>query len=340
MARDTKLGQEEITRDIPNVGEEALKNLDEAGIVYIGAEVQAGRHPGRQGDAEGRIADDAGGEAAAGDLRREGVDVRDTSLRVPPGVTGTVVEVRVSRAAASTRTSARWRSSGPRSSVWPRTATTRKRDPRAQLLRPPEGAAGQPDRRSAARRAEGRRARSPEKVLSDFTPGSGGQIAVKNDKRMAEVEALNKQFDESDRRAEQALRRQGREAAARRRAAAGRDEDGQGLRRREAQAAARRQDGRPPRQQGRDLAIVPIEDMPYLDDGTPVDIVLNPLGVPSRMNVGQILETHLGWACRGSGPAGGEAREGAAQRQGRRSCRKALEIRSTARRARRTTSPS
>ena len=73
MARDTKLGPEEITRDIPNVGEEALKNLDEAGIVAIGADVEAGRHPGRQGDAQGRIADDAGGEAPARHLRREGL---------------------------------------------------------------------------------------------------------------------------------------------------------------------------------------------------------------------------------------------------------------------------
>ena len=73
MARDTKLGPEDITRDIPNVGEEALRNLDEAGIVYIGAEVRAGRHPGRQDHAEGREPDDAGGEAAPRHLRREGV---------------------------------------------------------------------------------------------------------------------------------------------------------------------------------------------------------------------------------------------------------------------------
>ena len=108
MARDTKLGQEEITRDIPNVGEEALRNLDEAGIVYIGAEVNARRYPGRQGDAEGRVADDAGGKAAAGDLRREGVGcarhlAQGAAGRLRHGRRGP----RLLSAAASTRTSAR-----------------------------------------------------------------------------------------------------------------------------------------------------------------------------------------------------------------------------------------
>jgi hypothetical protein len=121
----------------------------------------------------------------------------------------------------------------------------------------------------------------------------------RNDKVMAEIEALREQYDESKKRPRAALRGQGREAAARRRAAARRDEDGQGLRRGEAQAAARRQDGRPHGNKGVVSRIVPVEDMPFLADGTPVDIVLNPLGVPSRMNVGQILETHLGWACAG-----------------------------------------
>ena len=124
---------------------------------------------------------------------------------------------------------------------------------------------------------------------------------------MADIEALKKQFDDAIQAPRAALREQGREAAARRRAAAGRDEDGQGLRRGEAQAAAGRQDGRPPRQQGRHLqASCRSRTCRYLEDGTPVDIVLNPLGVPSRMNVGQILETHLGWACAGLGRQIGE----------------------------------
>ena len=131
---------------------------------------------------------------------------------------------------------------------------------------------------------------------------SGGSLRWATRPRRSQVEALNEQYEAQKRALDAPLRGQGREGAPRRRPAAGRDEDGQGLRRGEAQASAGRQDGRPSRQQGRDLAsVVPMEDMPFLADGTPVDFVLNPLGVPSRMNVGQILETHMGWAARGLG---------------------------------------
>jgi DNA-directed RNA polymerase subunit beta len=122
-----------------------------------------------------------------------------------------------------------------------------------------------------------------------------------DDKARPSSKPCKAQYDDDARLILESVRRQGRKAAARRRTAAGRDEDGQGVRRGEAQAAAGRQDGRPSRQQGRHLAHPAVEDMPFLEDGTPVDIVLNPLGVPSRMNVGQILETHLGWAARGLG---------------------------------------
>ena len=143
-------------------------------------------------------------------------------------------------------------------------------------------------------------------MLDEYPRSQWWQFAVDDEKLQGELEALRGQYDEFQEGARAALHGQGREAAARRRTAAGRDEDGQGLRRGEAQDAAGRQDGRPSRQQGRRLAIVPVEDMPFLEDGTHVDIVLNPLGVPSRMNVGQILETHLGWACAGMGKQIGE----------------------------------
>ena len=130
----------------------------------------------------------------------------------------------------------------------------------------------------------------------------------------ADLEAVKGQYDDAVTRDPDALRGSRREAAARRRAAAGRAQDGQGVRRGEAQAAAGRQDGRPSRQQGRHQPILPNEDMPFLADGTPVDIVLNPLGVPSRMNVGQIFETHLGWAARGLGQ---QITEGARRRGAR-----------------------
>jgi DNA-directed RNA polymerase subunit beta len=153
--------------------------------------------------------------------------------------------------------------------------------------------------KSAVEGAEGHQAGHQDhaEVLGDVS----ARPVVADRRRRREGDGRDRGLNEAVRRAQEAPRqrfdRQGRQAAARRRTAAGRDEDGQGLRRGEAQAAAGRQDGRPSRQQGRHLRIVPIEDMPFLEDGTPVDIVLNPLGVPSRMNVGQILETHLGWAC-------------------------------------------
>ena len=128
MARDTKLGPEEITRDIPNVSEEALKNLDEAGIVYIGAEVQAGDILCGQDHAQGREPDDAGREAAARHLRREGVGrARHVSPRCLRGCRARSSRCACSTATAWTRTSVRRRSSARRSNVSPRTVTMNSR---------------------------------------------------------------------------------------------------------------------------------------------------------------------------------------------------------------------
>ncbi len=307
MARDTKLGPEEITRDIPNVSEEALKNLDEAGIVYIGAEVRAGDILVGKITPKGESPMTPEEKLLRAIFGEKASDVRDTSLRVPPGVQGTVVEVRVfnrhgvdkdERALGDRARGDRAARQGPR---------RRAGDPRPQRLWPSRRDCWTARSASRARRASRRTPTSPATVLEEYPRSQWWQFAVSDDKR-----------DERDRGHAQAVRReqegpgaalprQGREAAARRRAAARRDEDGQGLRRGEAQDPARRQDGRPPRQQGRGVAIVPIEDMPFLEDGTHVDIVLNPLGVPSRMNVGQILETHLGWACAGLGKKIGHA---------------------------------
>ncbi len=251
MARDTKLGPEEITRDIPNVSEEALKNLDEAGIVYIGAEVHAGRHPGRQDHAEGRKPDDAGREAAARHLRREGLRrARHLAARCRRACRARSSKCACSTATASTRTSARSRSSARRSSVSPRTATTSRRSSTATST---AGSAELLEGRTGDCRAEGL-----QEGHQDHQIGARGVSAL----AMVAVRLAERQADGRDRSHPQAVRReqeapraalprQGREAAARRRAAARRDEDGQGLRRGEAQDPARRQDGRPPRQQGR-----------------------------------------------------------------------------------------
>ena len=306
MARDTKLGQEEITRDIPNVGEEALKNLDEAGIVYIGAEVNPGDILVGKVTPKGESPMTPEEKLLRAIFGEKASDVRDTSLKLPPGVTGTIVDVRVfsrrgvdkdERAMAIERAEIERlaKDRDDEKAIQERSFLNRLRE--KLLGHKASGGfkgikAGTDDRRGGAGRASARRV-APHRRAGRRGDGRD---------RDAEARVRCRPWPAAG-----ALRQQGREAAARRRAAARRDEDGQGLRRGEAQAAARRQDGRPPWQQGRGLAAsTPVEDMPFLEDGTPVDLVLNPLGVPSRMNVGQILETHLGWACATLGKQVGE----------------------------------
>ncbi len=299
-ARDTKLGPEEITRDIPNVGEEALRNLDEAGIVYIGAEVgpadilvgkitPKGESPMTP---EEKLLRAIFGEKAS--------DVRDTSLRLPPGDFGTVVEVRVfnrhgvekdERALQIEREEVE--------------RLARDRDDELHILerniyaRLKTAILG----KTAVKGPKGIKPGSKitEDLLESLSRGQWWQLALGDDKEAAQVEALNGQFE------------------AQKRALDARFED--------KVEKVRRGDDLPPGvmkmvkvfvavkrklQPGDKMAgrhgnkgviskVVPEEDMPFLADGTTVDFVLNPLGVPSRMNVGQILETHMGWAARGLG---------------------------------------
>ena len=253
MARDTKLGQEEITRDIPNVGEEALKNLDEAGIVYIGAEVNPGDILVGKVTPKGESPMTPEEKLLRAIFGEKASDVRDTSLKLPPGVTGTIVDVRVfSRRGVD-------------------------KDERAMAIERAEIerlAKDRDDERAIQERSFLNRLR--EKLLGH--KAGGGFKGIKSGTSITEevlaehprgawrhIRRAGRRRDGRDRDAEArvrrggrppagAVRQQGREAAARRRAAARRDEDGQGLRRGEAQAAARRQDGGPSRQQGRRLA--------------------------------------------------------------------------------------
>ncbi len=250
MARDTKLGPEEITRDIPNVSEEALKNLDEAGIVYIGAEVHAGRHSGRQDHAQGRKPDDAGREAASRHLRREGV--RRARYLAPAAAGRLRHDRRSARLQPPRRREGRarhgHRARGDRASrQGPR---RRNADPRPQRLRAPQRRAdGQGSLQGSEGRTQGHqdRRRHPRRHPA--------QPVVGDRSRQRQGAGRTRSHPEAVRRSQEGprapLRRQGRQAAARRRAAARRHEDGQGLRRREAQDPAGRQDGRPSRQQGR-----------------------------------------------------------------------------------------
>ena len=300
MARDTKLGQEEITRDIPNVGKEALKNLDEAGIVYIGAEVKPADILVGKVTPKGESPMTPEEKLLRAIFGEKASDVRDTSLRVPPGVSGTVVEVRVfsrrgvdkdERALAIERAEIERlaKDRDDERAILERSFLTRLK----ALLLNRKAVGGPKSLKAGTRLTEG--------VLSGFTAGQCAQIVISNDRVMKDVESLKAHFEESiaglqqrfDNKVEKLQR--------------GDDLSPGVMKMVKVFVAVKRKLQPGDKMAGRHgnkgviSKIIPIEDMPYLEDGRPVDIVLNPLGVPSRMNVGQILETHLGWACAGLG---------------------------------------
>ncbi|MEM6324423.1 MAG: DNA-directed RNA polymerase subunit beta [Pseudomonadota bacterium] len=305
-ARDTKLGPEEITRDIPNVGEEALRNLDEAGIVYIGAEVGPGDILVGKITPKGESPMTPEEKLLRAIFGEKASDVRDTSLRLPPGDFGTIVEVRVfnrhgvekdERALQIEREEVE--------------RLARDRDDELLILERNIYARlkGMILGKTAVKGPKGVRPGSAitDDLLEMLSRGQWWQLALEDDAEAQAVEALNAQFE------------------AQKRALDARFDD--------KVEKVRRGDDLPPGvmkmvkvfvavkrklQPGDKMAgrhgnkgviskVVPMEDMPFLADGTPVDFVLNPLGVPSRMNVGQILETHMGWAARGLGEQIGEA---------------------------------
>ena len=300
MARDTKLGQEEITRDIPNIGEESLKNLDEAGIVYIGAEVNPGDILVGKVTPKGESPMTPEEKLLRAIFGEKASDVRDTSLKVPPGGAGTVVEVRVF--------SRRGVDKDERSQAIERTEIERlakDRDDERTILesgffdRLKEQLIGQVA-------VSGPKGFVPgvvltEEVLGEYTQGQWRQFGVENDQLMEYIEGVRAEFD---RTIEQLQDRFDNKVEKLQRG----DELPPGVMKIVKVFVAVKRKLQPgDKMAGRHgnkgviSKIAPIEDMPYLEDGTPVDIVLNPLGVPSRMNVGQILETHLGWASHGLG---------------------------------------
>ena len=308
MARDTKLGPEEITRDIPNVSEEALKNLDEAGIVYIGAEVHAGDILCGKITPKGESPMTPEEKLLRAIFGEKASDVRDTSLRVPPGVQGTVVEVRVfnrhgvdkdERALAIEREEIERlaKDRDDEQAILDRNVYGRL----AELLEGRQGIAGPKGFKKDSKITRA--------VLEEYPRAQWWQFASPNDKLMAEIEAIRKQYDESKKSLEQRFLDKVEKLQRG-------DELPPGVMKMvKVFVAVKRKIQPGDKMAGRHgnkgvvSRIVPIEDMPFLEDGTHADIVLNPLGVPSRMNVGQILETHLGWACAGLGLKIGKAVE-------------------------------
>jgi len=299
MARDTKLGPEEITRDIPNVGEEALRNLDEAGIVAIGAEVLPGDILVGKVTPKGESPMTPEEKLLRAIFGEKASDVRDTSLRLPPGVAGTIVEVRVfnrhgvdkdERALAIERSEID-RLGKDRDDEF--AILNRNMTGRLRALLVGKVAVSGP-------KGLGRGKIEADK-LEEISPGLWWQIALEDEKAMGELEAMRRQFDEArkrlDRRFEDKVDKLQRG-----------DELPPGVMKMVKVFVAVKRKLQPgDKMAGRHgnkgviSKILPIEDMPYLENGTHVDIVLNPLGVPSRMNVGQIFETHLGWASAGLG---------------------------------------
>jgi len=298
-ARDTKLGPEEITRDIPNVGEEALRNLDEAGIVYIGAEVgpsdilvgkitPKGESPMTP---EEKLLRAIFGEKAS--------DVRDTSLRLPPGDYGTIVEVRVFNRHGVEKDER---------------ALQIEREEVERLARDRDDELTILDRNIYARLRsmmqgkvsvngpKGTKGKLITQEILDDTPRSHWwQFAMKEETDAQTIEALHEQYEAQKRTLD--ARFEDKVEKVRR----GDDLPPGVMKMVKVFVAVKRKLQPGDKMAGRHgnkgviSKVVPMEDMPFLSDGTPVDFVLNPLGVPSRMNVGQILETHMGWAARGLG---------------------------------------
>jgi DNA-directed RNA polymerase subunit beta len=294
IARDTRLGPEEITRDIPNISEENLRHLDETGIVHVGAEVKPGDilvgkvTPKSESPMtpEEKLLRAIFGEKAS--------DVRDTSLHVPPGVSGTIVEVRVF--------SRRGIDKDERALAIERQEIAKlekdKNDELAiiesyiysklkTLLLNQYGNAG----------PKGFKAGDiTEDILTNYTKGQWWQFSITNESVFEEIRALKAQLDSDHERLQNWFQSKVEKIQS------GDDLPQGALKVVKVFIAIKHKLQPGDKMAGRHgnkgviSKIMPIEDMPYLEDGTVVDIVLNPLGVPSRMNVGQILETHLGWA--------------------------------------------
>ncbi len=300
VARDTKLGPEEITRDIPNIGEENLGQLDETGIVHIGAEVGAGDilvgkvTPKSESPMtpEEKLLRAIFGEKAA--------DVRDSSLRMKPGVLGRVVEVRIF--------SRRGVEKDERAMVIEREEIERLRKDRNDELTILANHVFEDLNKVLIGQEASKTDQNIKKgdiitveILDSLPRSKWWNLPISDDNVLDKIESLRGQYDQIvkdlDERIDDKIDK----------LQSGDDLPSGVLKMVKVFVAVKRKLQPGDKMAGRHgnkgviSKICPIEDMPYLEDGTPVDLVLNPLGVPSRMNVGQILETHLGWAARGLG---------------------------------------
>jgi DNA-directed RNA polymerase subunit beta len=300
VARETKLGPEEITADIPNVNESALRKLDESGIVYIGAEVKAGDILVGKVTPKGETQLTPEEKLLRAIFGEKASDVKDTSLRVPAGMDGTVIDVRV-----FTREGVK-KDKRALSIEESEMASVRK-DLNDQLRIFEDDIYDRVKRLLLGKVADGgpaklkRGSEVTDEYLSSVERDKWFEIRLQDEDAQSQLEASAKQL--KDQRAEFDKRFENKK----RKIQAG-DELSPGvLKMVKVYLAVKRRVQPGDKMAGRHgnkgviSQIVPVEDMPHLADGTSVDIVLNPLGVPSRMNIGQLLEVHLGWAAKGIG---------------------------------------
>ncbi len=300
VARDTKLGPEDITSDIPNVGDAALAKLDESGIAFIGAEVKAGDILVGKVTPKGETQLTPEEKLLRAIFGEKASDVKDTSLRVPPGMDGTVIDVRV-----FTRDGVEKDLRALSIEKSELEAVRKDLDDTLRILE--EDIYERVERMLTGKMAQGgpNKLKSGSKItkgyLDELSREQWFEIRLKNDDANEQLqkafERLKAQRDEFDLRFEEKKTK----------ITAGDDLAPGVLKMVKVYLAVKRRIQPGDKMAGRHgnkgviSTIVPVEDMPYLENGNPVDIVLNPLGVPSRMNVGQVLETHLGWAAKGVG---------------------------------------
>ena len=300
VARDTKLGPEEITADIPNVGEAALAKLDESGIVFIGAEVKAGDILVGKVTPKGETQLTPEEKLLRAIFGEKASDVKDTSLRVPSGMDGTVIDVQVfTRDGVKKDQRAK--------EIEEKQIEQVKKDLGDQLRiiekdifdRAEQLLSGKVSESGPGGLRSGKVIDKP--YLESIKPSQWLEIRLQDEETNLQLEAVAEQIqqqrEEMNRRLEEKKRK----------ITMGDDLAPGVLKMVKVYLAVKRRIQPGDKMAGRHgnkgviSQIVPVEDMPYSADGTPVDIVLNPLGVPSRMNVGQVLETHLGWAAKGLG---------------------------------------
>jgi len=306
-ARDTKLGKEEITRDIPNLGEEALRNLDESGIVRIGAEVKAGDILVGKVTPKGETQLTPEEKLLRAIFGEKAGDVKDTSLQVPPGIEGIVVDVKIfSRKGIDKDERSKNIESLDRMTIERNYKDELRIIEEERNKRIEELVLGQVVKNDVLDPESGevllkRKGKMTEEILERLANGEVRGVVLSDteeQKKVDEIERMAKSDLES-------LQTVYDEKVGRLRRG---DELPPGvIKLVKVHLAIKRKIAVGDKMAGRHgnkgvvSRILPEEDMPYLPDGTPVEIVLNPLGVPSRMNVGQILETHLGWAAKALG---------------------------------------